>query len=72
MTQQLEHAFEKASKLSEIEQNIFAKFVIDELESEQKWDIAFSESEDILTQLAIEAIDDYKNNNSEKLNINML
>ncbi len=32
----LETAFEKASELSEIEQNRFAKFFIEEIESEKK------------------------------------
>jgi hypothetical protein len=35
MTQFLEKAFKRASKLPEIEQNIMAKWLIDELKSEK-------------------------------------
>lgn len=60
MTKLLEQAFLKASKLTKIEQNALAKWVLEELESEKKWDNVFSESEDILEQLASEAICEYK------------
>jgi len=36
MTELLVKAFKKASKLPEIEQNVIAKWLIDELESEKK------------------------------------
>jgi hypothetical protein len=35
MTELLEKAFKKASKLPEMEQNVIAKWLIDELESEK-------------------------------------
>jgi hypothetical protein len=56
MTKLLEKAFENASKLPETEQNILAKWLLEELEAERKWDRAFAESEDLLDQLADEAI----------------
>ncbi|MBW1796201.1 MAG: hypothetical protein JRJ38_17575, partial [Deltaproteobacteria bacterium] len=56
MTQLLEKAFKKASKLPEMEQNVIAKWLIDELESEKKWERLFAESEDILEKLADEAL----------------
>ena len=59
MTTLLETAFEKASALSELEQNRFAKFFIEEIESEKKWDILFSESEDLLADMADIVLDDY-------------
>jgi len=55
MTKLLEKAFEKASKLPEAEQNLLAKWLIEELESERKWDKLFAESEDVLAKLADEA-----------------
>ncbi len=67
MTQQLEYAFKRASKLPEIEQNIFAKFVIEELESEKKWEHLFSKSENLLETLATEAIENHKNGKTQKL-----
>ncbi len=63
MTTLLETAFEKASTLSESEQNIYARIFIEEIESEKKWDSAFSSSEDMLEQMAEEALKDFKNNN---------
>jgi hypothetical protein len=61
MTTLLETAFEKASTLSEIEQNRFAKLFMEEIQSEKKWDKLFSESEDLLAQIADKALDDYTN-----------
>jgi hypothetical protein len=67
MTTLLETAFEKASELSDIEQNRFAKLFIEEIQSEKKWDSLFSESEDLLSDMADMALDDYKNNNTTPL-----
>ena len=47
MTKLLEKAFEEASKLPELEQNVLAKRLLDELTAEKKWDKAFASSEDI-------------------------
>jgi hypothetical protein len=60
MTKLLETAFKRASKLPEIEQNALAKWVIEELESDQKWEKAFASSEDFLDELADEALNDHK------------
>ena len=67
MTTLLETAFEKASSLSEIEQNRFAKLFMDEIESEKKWDTLFSESEDVLADMADVALDDYSNGKTKPL-----
>ncbi len=65
MTELLESAFEKVSKMPEIEQNIFAKFILEELESEKKWEKAFASSENALAKLASEALDDFENDRCE-------
>jgi len=70
MTTLLETAFEKASELSEIEQNRFAKIFMDEIESEKKWDNLFSESEDLLADMADMALKDYNKNNTTPLTQN--
>ncbi len=44
MTKLLEKAFEEASRLPEIEQNILAKWVLDELHSDKVWTKTFAES----------------------------
>ncbi len=56
MTQLLKKAFEEASKLSELEQNTLARWLIDEIISEKRWEKAFAESEDVLDKLADEAL----------------
>ncbi|HSW53879.1 MAG TPA: hypothetical protein VLH59_02210 [Ignavibacteriaceae bacterium] len=60
----LEKAFEKASKLPESDQNVIAKWLLEELESERNWEKSFSESEDILTDLAKETVSEYKKENT--------
>ena len=67
MTTLLETAFEKASELSEIEQNRFAKLFMDEIQAEKKWDNLFSESEDVLADMADMALEDYNKNDTAPL-----
>ena len=62
MTKLLNSAFEEISKLPEIEQNIFARFIINEIESEKKWEKKLSNSEYLLSNLANTALNDFKNN----------
>lgn len=56
MTKMLENAFAVAAKLPSIEQNALARWMIEEIESDKKWDVLFAESEDTLAQLATEAL----------------
>ncbi len=67
MTTLLETAFEKISALPEMEQNIYAKNLLDEIEFEKKWDSSFSESEDLLSQMADSALKDLENSDTEPL-----
>lgn len=60
MTKLLERAFKAASKLPEVEQNALAKWVMEELEAEGKWEKAFAASEDVLDKLADEALAEHK------------
>ena len=57
MTKLLEKAFKRASKLPDAEQNALAKWLIEELEAEKKWEKKFAESEDVLDRLADEALE---------------
>lgn len=52
----LEQAVKAASKLSDLEQNALARWLLDEIESDKKWDSLFSESENMLGQLALDAL----------------
>ena len=69
MTELLERAFKEASKLPEVEQNTLAKWVMEELEAEGKWEKAFAASEDVLDKLANEALAEYKQGRTKPLNI---
>jgi len=72
MTTLLEAAFEKVSALPEIEQNIYAKNLLDEIESEKRWDSAFSASEELLGQMADSALKDFHKNDTKPLNQDQL
>ena len=58
MTQLLEKAFDRASQLPDEEQDEFARLLLAELDSEQRWSELFArpESEDLLERLAVEAL----------------
>jgi hypothetical protein len=72
MTKLLKKAFEEASKLPDIEQDTFAKWLLEELESEKKWEELFAESEDILDRLADEALEADRQGRTTPLNIDEL
>jgi len=72
MTQLLEHAFQEASKLPDIQQNMLARWLLDELLAEKKWDSLFAESEDFLENLADEALKEYRANKTKPLDFNSL
>ena len=58
MTRLLQEAFERVSKLSQEEQNRFARFMLVALESDQRWAELFArpESEDLLERFADETL----------------
>ncbi len=72
MTKLLNNAFERVSSLDEIEQNIFARFILDEVESETKWNKSFASSEDILLVMADEAISDFNSKKTEVMDMEKL
>ena len=59
MTQLLEEAMEKVAKLPPSEQDALAAIVLQELESEQRWETSFVKSQDKLARLAEEAIAEF-------------
>ncbi len=67
MTKLLDSAFKEVSTLPENEQDVFARFIIDEIRSEKRWESSFNETQDILSQLANDALDDFKNQNTIEL-----
>ncbi len=72
MTKLLEKAFKAASKLPVIDQNALAKWVIEELEAEKKWEQIFAESEGVLDRLADEALAAHKKGKTRVLDIDRL
>ncbi len=72
MTRLLKRAFENVSKLPDIEQNALAKWLLEELESERRWDEMFSENEDALDLLADEAIEAHEKGETTTLDIGKL
>jgi len=72
MTRLLEKAFSEASRLPNTEQNALAKWLLDELEAERKWERAFSESEDVLEHLADEALEMHRQGQTMPLDIDKL
>ena len=72
MTKLLEKAFSEVSKLPEVEQNIFAKWLLEELASERSWEKTFAESEDVLSKMAKDALKEHKEGKTKPLNIDEL
>ena len=56
VTQLLEKAFDVAAKLSKEEQRELAEWILAELDSDERWAHAFSDSRDKLVELADEAL----------------
>jgi len=60
MTQLLEQALNRVRNLSQPEQDAIAALILEELADEQRWDEAFSRSQDQLTQVAAKVRDDIR------------
>jgi uncharacterized protein (DUF2236 family) len=67
MTKLLEKAFAEAVKLPKKEQDKLAKWLLAELESEQRWDEAFARSGDRLGQLADLALKEHRKGRTKPL-----
>ncbi|NET62020.1 MAG: hypothetical protein F6K47_39645 [Symploca sp. SIO2E6] len=60
MTQLLEQAFTEASKLSDQDQDAIAEIILAELASEKRWNSLFTRSQDLLSELAQEALAEHR------------
>lgn len=67
MTTRLEQAFAEASKLPPTEQDAVADWLLAELESERRWNQLFSDSQDILSELASEALAEHRSGQTKDL-----
>ncbi|MCX7047398.1 MAG: hypothetical protein NTX50_18175 [Candidatus Sumerlaeota bacterium] len=72
MTKLLEKAFKASSRLPDVEQNALAKWLLEELHSEARWEKAFAESEDVLEKLAEEALDEKRKGKTTRLDLSRL
>lgn len=74
MTQLLQQAFERASELPRDEQNAFARFLLAELDAEQRWDELLDrpESQQMLERMADEAIKAHRAGRTEPLKLSHL
>jgi hypothetical protein len=60
MTQLLQQAFDKASKLHDAEQNTLATEILDELEAESRWDEALASSADAIDVMGEQALKEFQ------------
>jgi len=67
MSHLLEQAFAEASKLPQAEQNIIGQWLLEELASETQWKRLFDESQDLLSQLADEALEEFEQGRTKLL-----
>lgn len=72
MTPLLEKALSEVYKLPPEEQDAIAAVILEELEDEQRWNKAFTESQDKLAQLAHKVRADIKAGHSKKMDIDEL
>jgi hypothetical protein len=69
MTQLLEKAVAKVSALPDSEQDALASVLLTEMESEQRWDQLFAESQDLLGMMAREAVEEYRAGKTKPLDL---
>jgi len=67
MTKLLEQAMSKVRQLPEADQDAIAQIVLDELESERRWDELFAKSPEKLQKLADKAWAEHEAGRSEPL-----
>ena len=67
MTKLLQRAFDEASKLPDGEQDALGRILREELASERRWEELFAGSEDLLAELADQALAEHRAGRTEKL-----
>jgi len=67
VTQLLRKAFDQASQLPPNEQDELAKWLLEEIASEQRWDVAFRASANRLQELADEALQEAREGRTTEL-----
>lgn len=72
MTKMLEQAFQRASRLSQREQDALAAWLLEELEAERRWDDAFARSQAQLKELGDQAQQQHARGETEPLDLDKL
>jgi hypothetical protein len=72
MTKLLEKALAKAGELPEAEQDAIARIVMDEIESEQRWDKLVADSPEKLRKMADRAWAEHEAGGSQELDLDKL
>ena len=72
MTELMEKALAEISKLSANEQDALAALILEEIESERIWNKLFAESEDLLSELADEALAEHRAGKTKPLSLDEL
>lgn len=72
MTKLLRRAFEQASRLSKEEQEALARWLLDELASERRWEELLDGSSGALDRLADEARAEYRAGETQPLDVDSL
>ena len=67
-TQLLEKAFSQVTKLPSEEQDALATLIIEEIAAEKKWDDSFLNSQDMLGEMAEQALAEHKQGKTRPLN----
>ncbi|MXX10022.1 MAG: hypothetical protein F4201_09475 [Nitrospira sp. SB0677_bin_15] len=58
MSEPFDKAIARARQLPADRQNAIATLILDEIEDDARWDVAFANSPDVLEQLAVQADDE--------------
>ena len=67
MSKLLEEVFAKLAELPETDQDSIATWLLEELESESRWEKLFSESHDALAGLADAALSEHRHGRTKEL-----
>jgi len=66
-TELLEKVFAEVTKLPPEEQDVLAAWILEELASERRWETLLANSEDVLAQLADEALTEHREGRTRTL-----
>lgn len=72
MTALLEKAFKAITRLPQQQQDSFAAWILAEIASEQRWEENFAQSQDLLAQLADEALQEHRAGRTSELDLEKL